>query len=173
MVDTVLGETARPADVPGGWRGRLEQIAAENWDLLRRHPWMLHVAAASRPPLGPNMVAKYDYELGAVDGIGLTDVEMDSVLTLLLGFVQGAARAAADAAEVAADTGLTDEEWWHASAPYLEKVFDATRFPIAARVGAAAGEALGAAYDPRHAFEFGLQRVLDGIDALVRNRRAV
>ena len=120
--------------------------------------------------MGPNVVAKYEYELGAVDGIGLTDVEMDSVVTLLLGYVHGAARGAADAAEVAGD-GLTDEEWWHASAPYLEKVFDVRRYPIAARVGAAAGEALGAAYDPRHAFEFGLQRVLDGIEALVAGRR--
>src|SRR5690606_20875133 len=33
MLDTVYGETARPEDVPGGWRARLELIARENWAL--------------------------------------------------------------------------------------------------------------------------------------------
>jgi hypothetical protein len=34
-------------------------------------------------------MAKYDYELRAFEGIGLSDVEMDSVLTLVLGYVRG------------------------------------------------------------------------------------
>ncbi|MFC7716310.1 TetR/AcrR family transcriptional regulator C-terminal domain-containing protein [Nonomuraea recticatena] len=91
MLDTVYGETARPEDVPGGWRGRLEQIARENWALYLRHPWLLQVAT-SRPVLGPHTTAKYEYELRAIDGIGLSDVEMDSVITLVTGFVHGAAR---------------------------------------------------------------------------------
>src|SRR4029079_10885076 len=39
-------ETARPADVAGGWRERLRLIARENWALYHRHPWMLQVATA-------------------------------------------------------------------------------------------------------------------------------
>ncbi|ONI86642.1 TetR family transcriptional regulator [Saccharothrix sp. ALI-22-I] len=170
MVDTVQGETARPTDVPGGWRGRLTQIARENWALYLRHPWLLQVAG-NRAVLGPNVAAKYDYELGAVDGIGLTDLEMDSVLTLVLAHVQAAARVAVEAAQTEQRTGLTDEQWWHAAAPFLAKVFDPQRFPTAARVGAAAGEAHGAAHDGEHAFTFGLERVLDGIEALVRSRQ--
>jgi hypothetical protein len=30
--------------------------------------------------------------------------------------------------------------------------------------------AYGSAYDPEYAFEFGLQRILDGVEALVRSR---
>ncbi|MEV0378953.1 TetR/AcrR family transcriptional regulator [Nonomuraea sp. NPDC050643] len=169
MLDTVYGETARPQDVPGGWRGRLEQIAKENWALYLRHPWLLQVAA-SRPVLGPNLTAKYDYELSAVDGIGLSDLEMDSVITLVTGFVHGAARGAVEAAQAESQTGLTDEQWWTAHAPFLSRIADVSRYPTAARVGQAAGEALNAAYSPEHAFEFGLQRVLDGVEALVRSR---
>jgi AcrR family transcriptional regulator len=171
MLDTVLGETARPEEVPGGWRARLEQIARENWALFHRHPWMLQIATA-RPPLGPNVTAKYDYELRAIDGIGLTDVEMDSVLSLVLGHAAGAARSAIEAAQVARLSGESDRQWWEARAPLLDRIFDARRFPTAARVGQAAGEAYGAASDPEHAFEFGLQRVLDGIEALVEARQA-
>jgi AcrR family transcriptional regulator len=172
MLDTVYGETPWPDDVAGGWRDRLERVARENWALYRRHPWLLHVAATSRPPLGPNVIAKYDHELRAVDGIGLSDVEMDAVVTLVGGFVHGAARGAAEAGQVVRRTGVTDEQWWYATAPYLEQVLDARRFPLAARVGAAAGAVHGSAYDPQHAFEFGLQRMLDGVEALVRSRTA-
>lgn len=169
MLDTVFGETARPAEVPGGWRGRLEQIARENWAMYQRHPWMLHVGT-SRPPLGPEVNAKYEYELGAVEGIGLTDVEMDSVLTLVLNHVQGSARLLADAAGLQQRTGLTDEQWWNAHEPYLAKIGDVERFPTAARVGAAAGAEHNAAYPAEYGFEFGLQRILDGIEALVKGR---
>ncbi len=170
MLDAVLGEAVGANEAAGGWRERLESVARDNWGLYHRHPWMLQVAAMSRPPSGPNVIAKYDFELRAVDGIGLTDVEMDSVLTLVLGYVQGAARTSVEASQAERRTGMTDEEWWSANAPLLEKVFDPERYPTASRVGLAAGEAYQAAYDPNYAFEFGLQRVLDGIQALVEER---
>jgi hypothetical protein len=95
---------------------------------------------------------------------------MDAVVTLINGFVHGAVRGAVEAAEAERRTGMTDEQWWARQAPLLERVFDPARFPVAARVGAAAGEEHQAAVDPAHAFEFGLERVLDGIEALVRSR---
>lgn len=169
MLDTVYGETARPDQVPEGWRGRLAQIARENFALYLRHPWLLQVAT-TRPPLGPNVIAKYEYELRAVDGIGLTDLEMDAVVTLVTGYVHGAARPAVETAQASRDTGMTEQQWWHAHAPYLEKVLDPSRFPLAARVGTTAGQEYQATGDPARAFEFGLARLLDGIEVLVRDR---
>jgi AcrR family transcriptional regulator len=170
MLDAVYGETARPADVPGGWRARLALIARENWALYHRHPWMLQVAT-SRPVLGPNLVAKYDYELSAVDGLGLTDVEMDMTIALLGDFVHGAVRAAINAAQAEQQTGVSEQEWWEAYAPLLEKVFDADRYPTATRVGAAAGEEFQAASAPERTFEFGLERLLDGMATLIESRQ--
>jgi AcrR family transcriptional regulator len=169
MYDAALGEVSADP-FPGAWRARLEGMARAAWELYRRHPWMLQVMAMSRPPLGPNSIAGYDRDLRAVDGIGLSDLEMDSVVSLVAVYVQGAARTAVEAAESERDTGMTDEEWWDTYGPQLEKVLDPSRFPVAARVGAAAGEAYQAAYDAEHGFEFGLARVLDGIEALVRSR---
>jgi AcrR family transcriptional regulator len=170
MVDTVVGEKARPEDVPGGVRARLEQIAREHWRLIRRHPWLLRVKSWSRPVLGPNVTAQYDYDLRAVEGVGLTDLEMDGVITLIAGYVEGVGQAHVDMTQATEQTGMTDEQWWDRQAPFLEKVFDPLRFPTAARVGAAAGAEYNAASDPERAFEFGLARVLDGIEALVRER---
>jgi AcrR family transcriptional regulator len=170
MLDAVYGETARPDDVPGGWRERLRLIARENWALYHRHPWMLQVAT-TRPVLGPNLVAKYDYELRAIDGLGLTDVEMDMTIATLGDFVHGAVRAAIAKAQADQQTGRSEDEWWAAFQPLLEKVYDPQRYPTATRVGAAAGEEFQAASAPERTFEFGLERLLDGVAALIDSRR--
>jgi hypothetical protein len=65
---------------------------------------------------------------------------------------------------------MTDEEWWEANAPLLARVVNPDDYPTAARVGTAAGAAQGGAYSPDHAWEFGLERVLDGLQALVDRR---
>ncbi|MFI6761708.1 TetR/AcrR family transcriptional regulator [Micromonospora sp. NPDC050417] len=167
MLDTALGRMARPDQSTLDWRGRLEQIARENLATYQRHPWMIEVAV-QRPPMGPHLIAKYDYELRALTDIGLTEVEMDSVLTLLLGYVAGAARGAVEAALVERRTGMTDEQWWAVQAPLLEQVLDPGSYPVASAVGSAAGEANQGTYEPTRAFEFGLERVLDGIEVFVR-----
>lgn len=170
MLDAAMGEVDEPVGVDGGWRAGLGRVARENWALYHRHPWVLQVAAAGRPPLGPGVIAKYDRELRVVDGIGLSEVEMDSVLALVLEHAQGAARRSVEAERAERSTGKTDYEWWLANEPLLEKVFDPERYPTAARVGPASSEAYQAAYDPDYAFEFGLERILDGIEVLIGER---
>ena len=65
---------------------------------------------------------------------------------------------------------MTDEQWWTANAPLLACILDEDAYPTAARVGTAAGAAHGGAYSPDHAWEFGLERVLDGLGALIEQR---
>jgi len=171
MYDSVLAELyrdERPGDV--GWRTRLEHVARENWALFTRHPWALHVATG-RPPLGPHLMAKYERELRAVDGIGLDEVEMDLVVTLVNSFVKGTVSGLVERSEAERTTGVSDQQWWAATAPFLEQVFDPEQFPTAARVGPVAGEELQAAYEPTRSFEFGLERLLDGVAGLAERRR--
>ncbi|BCJ43864.1 TetR family transcriptional regulator [Actinoplanes ianthinogenes] len=151
------------------WRERLSAVAEENRSLVAEHPWVAELPA-NRPPLGPGLMAKYEHELRAFDGCGLTDVEIDAALTFLIGFVQSSARTAADVRAAAARAGETDVAWWQERGPVLEMVFDQHTYPTAVRVGAAAGEAMGSAYDPEHAYAFGLARVLDGLGALIDGR---
>jgi AcrR family transcriptional regulator len=166
MLDTAYQQMPR-GDLSGlPWRERLAAVAQQNRDLFTQHPWIAEVST-SRPPLGPGLMAKYEHELSAFEGLGLDDIEMDAALTFLLGFVQAAARSAAEANAARQDSAMSEEQWWAANAPLLARVFDETKYPTASRVGAAAGAAHGAAYDPDHAYTFGLQRVLDGLGALI------
>lgn len=174
MLDTVFGEGSREYPPGEGWRARLERVARDNWALYLRHPWLMQVAT-TRPPLGPNLIAKYDYELRAVDGLGLSDLDLDLIVAMIGNYVHGAVRAALDAAQAEQRTGMTDQQWWEAHAPLLEQVFDeamAARYPLATRVGATAGETYDAPGDPLRAFEFGLARLLDGVEVYLRTATA-
>jgi AcrR family transcriptional regulator len=169
MLDLVYTQMPRGDLSRKQWRSRVRTIASDNRELYQRHPWVATVAT-SRPPLGPGLIGKYEHELKAFAGLGLADVEMDAALTYVLGFVQASARFAAEADAVQRTTDLTDEQWWAAHASILALVVDETRYPLAARVGSAAGAAHGAAYSPTHAFEFGLARVIDGLGVLIDRR---
>jgi AcrR family transcriptional regulator len=170
MVDSCYGETVRPDEQPGRtWRHRLEAVARANWLIYRRHRWILHVPTV-RPILGPNAVAKYEHELTAVVGIGLTEVEMDLVVNLVTGHVEGVARRALAASQVEQSTGMTDEQWWELSGPLLRSFVEETRFSMASMVGSTAGQAYGGAHAPERAFEFGLDRILDGIEVFLRRK---
>jgi AcrR family transcriptional regulator len=169
MLDTVYRQMPRPDHAARPWRERLTAIAHQNRELFARHPWIAQLST-SRPPLGPGLMAKYEYELRAFEGLGLDDVELDAALTFLLDFVHAVARSDAEAADARQASAMSEEQWWAANAPLLARVFDETKYPTASRVGAAAGAANGAAYNPEHAYEFGLQRVLDGLAALIDDR---
>jgi len=173
MLDRLYLAMPRTESAGRPWRERVAAVAEENRELYAGHPWAAALPA-SRPPLGPGLMAKYEHELRAFEGCGLDDLETDSALTFLIGFVQASARAGAETRAEAARSGVGDAEWWHERGPVFEAVFDRHAYPTAVRVGAAAGAALGAAFDPGHAYAFGLQRVLDGLGVLIAERsRAV
>lgn len=169
MLDAAYARMPHTDTTGAPWQQRVTAIAEENKALFKHHPWAAAVSTA-RPPLGPGQMAKYEHELAALDGLGLDDVTMDDCLTYLLTFVQASARAAADARAAQHDSAIDDQQWWEANAPLLARVFDEDTYPTAARVGAAAGAAHGSAYDPDHAYAFGLQRVLDALGALIEQR---
>lgn len=160
MVDQVTAELPTDVDDAAGWRANLERMARETWSHALRHPWLLYIDTR-RAPLGPGITHRYEYQLRCVEGIGLSDLDMDAIIGLVTGFVSGAARAAVDAAR--RDDGRTDEEWWKANLPVLTRVMRDEDFPISGRVGTTVGETYGLG-DPNVAFEFGLARVLDGIE---------
>jgi AcrR family transcriptional regulator len=169
MLDAVYLRMSREEPVGGSWRERLAAVAEDNRLLYELHPWAAGLSQ-SRPPLGPGLMAKYEHELSAFDDAGLDAVETDSALTYLLGFVQAASRAAADARAEAARSDHSDQQWWAENEPLLARVFDPQTYPRAVRIGAEAGAALGGAVNPGHAYAFGLDRVLDGLGVLIERR---
>jgi AcrR family transcriptional regulator len=174
MLDTVLAEVARP-DGAGGWRAGLELRAREDWAMYHRHPWILQISPV-RSLLGPNETDLLEATLAAVAGTGLGGTEMVLVVSLVAEYTRGAASTAVGAAQAEQRTGISDEQWWAAREPLFEKYYDPARYPTLTRVaeaGAFEPQPGGADYNVQRAldsFEFGLVRVLDGIEALLTGR---
>lgn len=167
VVDLAYAETYADDVVPGvGWHDRLVTVGWENWRLLTRHPWLLDVDLA-RPVLGPGETRKYDLELGAAEGAGLSDVALDAAVTLVISTAANAARRLREAEEVRALGGQTDEAWWERNAALLATVGELSTYTRAARVGAAVGEAHASGWSATAELEFGLTRVVDGIGVSV------
>lgn len=173
MIDSAYGELYQDADEPlrqsGGWRGGMEFVARRNFELHQRHPWLLAVAGV-RPAFGPHAFIKYEAELRPLDGIGLTDVEMDSALSVILSHVQGQAQLAASLDRARQD--MTDLEWWQTQAPLLESFSRGLDLPVAGRVGQASSVFYDGVADPQHALTFGLGLILDGIERLIAGKAA-
>lgn len=170
MVDSVYGGLYADADeakAVGTWRAGLQYVAERNWELYSRHPWLLDVHDA-RSILGPHASRKYEAELRVLDGIGLSDLDMEASLTTLLNVVQGAARDQRSDDDSRARSGLADAEWWSIVAPALDHLMGGDDFPVSGRVGNSLGAAFDAARDPQRSYHVGVTLVLDGVEKIIR-----
>jgi AcrR family transcriptional regulator len=126
------------------WRAGVRTLAEDNLTLLRSHPWLVE-QGGERTVLGPGTIGKYERELAAFEALPISDVEKDSCLTLVLDFVKASARSMAIAATERAHE--PHGEWWAREQAVLERIDIAGRYPLAARIGQAAGSHYGAAGD--------------------------
>lgn len=144
-------------------RARIEAIAQANWTICMRHPWITDLSPG-RPVPGPGMLAKYKAELRALDGIGLSDVEMEHTLPALIAFVNGVARATLANRRSRDQSGQDDTQWWQQVEPALSAFIGyGQEFPTAVRVSRALGDTTRKANDPEGAYRFGLAVLLDGL----------
>jgi AcrR family transcriptional regulator len=160
MLDAVMGEDGPPQPDPRGWRESLATVARQSLAGYRRHPWLLD-ASLSRGLVGPNQAAVLDRLLAILDGTGLTSGQKMAVVGLVVSYVQGRARQLADNARTVRRSGMTDVQFWQEFAPLLTPHLDAELFPAFAAVW---GDDELSFSDE---FEFGLQRVLDGIESYI------
>ncbi|WP_103542960.1 TetR/AcrR family transcriptional regulator C-terminal domain-containing protein [Streptomyces sp. SM1] len=78
----------------------------------------------------------------------------------------GAARTQVYQVEAERSSGLTDAQFWEAQRPALEKAMNSGRCPVLAGLSE---DTFGSGFDH---FEFGLQRILDGLEGFVARRTA-
>jgi len=165
MVDQCRADMAF-SELGGDWTTRLTAVAADNLDLFDRHPWLAELES-ERAVLGPGTLAKYERELAAVDSLPLPDAAKDAALTLVLDYARSSARTLAHARRERAQE--SPQQWWQREGARLAELGVTERFPLASRIGTAAGAARGAANDADAAYTFGLRVILNGLVALSPN----
>jgi AcrR family transcriptional regulator len=172
MLDTVYGERVQTPAAAASPRPALETLARDLWHFHHRHPWTLYVAA-SRSVLGPNETASYEAALSVAADLGVPAREAVAIVDALSMFVRGAARDAVEAASAERVTGVSEMEWWTERDAILTEKMGADAYPTLARLEAEGAFAVPddtPNYNLRFIlddFEYGLQRMLDGIEASV------
>ncbi len=155
--------------LPTGWRDALRAWAHLMRDSYRRHPWALVIPRRTEVLLMPGAVALVDLGLQAMAELSLEEEQkISTVLTI--------------STYTAAMSGLEQELAVVPDAHYgpeafaaLGEVITEERFPALTPM-LMAGEYVGGPPQPQEGldaeFEFGLDRILDGLERLDRERRA-
>jgi len=159
MMDSALGENPLPAVPPEGWRAQLELSSRTVWQAFRRHPWLALALSMTRPQLIPNGMRHTEWALRALDGLGLTIQEMMHFHTTLVSHVRGLAFNLEAEAQAEQDSGLTSDEWMETQEPGFRVIAGTGEFPLLNRLVDSDLD-----FDIDQLFEFGLARLLDGLE---------
>jgi AcrR family transcriptional regulator len=165
MLDAISGPDPSLDSIDSDWRGAMEALGRGIWRLYLRHPWLPFVDQ-SRPLLGPNSLDGFEVALHGLTDSGLTDQQQVNAISVIEAFVSSAARLHNNAVIAEQRTGVSTAEFWQAQTPVLEKAMSTGRYPL---IAALDDDAF--ASSPEEFFEFGLQCLLDGLEALVERRR--
>ena len=146
------------------WRACLSEWSWRYHDRLREHPWVLR-SPITGPPATPNQTAFLEQGLHALRDTGLVEHEKASIVLLLSGYVRSAATLSADIEAGFLALRPTRDEAMSGYAALLRRLTDRERFPALHAVLDAG--VFDVADDPDDEFSFGLERILDGIEALM------
>ncbi|MFG3554596.1 TetR/AcrR family transcriptional regulator [Micromonospora sp. NPDC047557] len=169
MVDAGYGPSPGPASPDDDWRARLTRWAWAEHDVLRQRPWLLHVPITG-PPITPQQLDWMEDGLRCLDGTPLPESEKMSILLLVTGYVRNEATLVNQVAEGSRAAGVGPGELMPAYRRMLGRLIDPVRFPALLRV--LNSGVLDQDDDPDDEFTFGLDRILDGIEALIARRAA-
>jgi AcrR family transcriptional regulator len=161
--DQAWNEIALPDLTATGWRTAATAMATDLYAMLTRHPWLVQ-AFGSFLVFGPGKARHDDHILAIYEAAGFAGAQADqaaaAVFTFVLGNALGPAATASFTRKLGRDGGDAEKLMREGMA---EAGQIAARFPrLRARLETAAAD-YGAA--PDNSFEFGLQALLDGLEA--------
>ncbi|MEU8323824.1 TetR/AcrR family transcriptional regulator C-terminal domain-containing protein [Nonomuraea sp. NPDC048881] len=161
MADAAFGQFPLPEPLPPGWRRCLEVAARQQWAMYQRHPWLARAVSFTRPLPSSRAMAHSEWMMRALDGLGLEAATRLHIHVCVAAYVRGVASSLEAEAEAAAHSGITDEQWMDTrGTPALMGLSKNPAFPNLALVPPRS-------LDLDTLFEFGLQRLLEGIVTLI------
>lgn len=166
MMDAGVGPPGNLPHEDQGWRTGLDAWATGMLSAYRRRPWLLRIPVTSLPPL-PNQVLWMEHGLRYLGGTALAEGEKLASILLLSNLVRGYGVLALDLGPEAAQTAAT-------FGAVMQKVLVGGQYPALAQT-LMSGALEEDVHDPAPdlmwgELRFGLDRVLDGIGALIESR---
>ncbi|RGA00899.1 GntR family transcriptional regulator [Microbispora triticiradicis] len=162
MMEEIFARMRLPGEPPRDWRGRIELAARLLWATFRRHPWLAPAMSVTRPQPIAAALPFTEWMLTALDGHGLDLETVFTAYITVFNHVRGTAINLEVEAEAEELTGMSVDEWMDAQEPAFKAIMAGRRLPMFESLSAS-----GYDFDIDALFEFGLQRLLDGISMLL------
>jgi AcrR family transcriptional regulator len=161
--DSVWNEIPLPDLIATPWRKAVTDTATDLHAMLTRHTWLVQ-AFGSYVFFGPGKARHDDHILATYEAAGFTSAQADqaaaSLFTFVLGNALGAAAVASLTRKLGRDGGNAHEQIRDSMSEAREV---ASQFPrLRTRLETPAAEYAAA---PANTFPFGLQAILDGLEA--------
>ncbi|MFD0521018.1 TetR/AcrR family transcriptional regulator C-terminal domain-containing protein [Paractinoplanes durhamensis] len=160
MIDAALGEVPLPAPHPRGWRASIELVARLEWAAFQRHPWLAPTMSITRPQVAPNAIRLSEWVMAAFDGTATPLPDRMYIQVLIFTFVRGIASGLEPEAEAIRDSGITNDEWIETQADRFTPLL--ATMPHFRELTAQQFD-----FDLSQLFEFGLARLLDGLEPFI------
>jgi AcrR family transcriptional regulator len=164
MAESVFRSYPLPAPGPD-WRAGVEELCRLQWTVYQQHPWLAQYVSMTRPQLIRPAMAHTELVLTMLDRLGLSPAEQLHAAVVLANFVRGTAVNIEPEAQAQLDSGLTSDEWMESQGTQMGEIMASGEFPMFAKVLAPEEVEL----DLDSLFEFGLHRLLDGLQVMARS----
>ena len=165
VVDAGMGSPPCPPEPRSDWRSEVAQWARAKRAMLIGRPWLAELPFVAAPH-GPNWLGWLEAVLDPLSSTGLSSPDLGEMIGVIDGFTRGASDTAISLARARA-RGTSEEEWAAAVGADLGRAIGDPRFPKFAALLTAPSDGHPRTMD--ESFDFGLQRVLDGIELYVKS----
>jgi AcrR family transcriptional regulator len=170
MVDAATGPAPKSRYQDDDWRTGLTIWVRGLIEIYRTHPWILEVPITG-PPLLPNQLDWMDWALAIMRSTPLAPAEQLSALLLISGYARNEVwlTSSIERGRLASGRSPQDEDERYSRA--LEMVVSPERMPALhalITIGLFSTTLTPEVEDDVYFFEFGLERILDGLDHHMR-----
>jgi AcrR family transcriptional regulator len=176
-VDTALGTPPQKSGPREAWRSEVKDWAYAKRAMLCARPWLAELPFVAAPH-GPNWLSWHEAFLQTISGTGLSPEDMMDVLSMVHGYVAGSSDTAISLAR-ALSQGISFEQWAQAVSLDLCRAINNPRYPMLSAILSSKSGGISAESPlplrggkPRsmdESFDFGLERLLDGIELYINS----
>jgi len=164
IVDAALGLPPAPGNPRGTWREEVSRWAHAKRAMLCSRPWLAELPFVAAPH-GPNWLAWLEALAAAFAGTRLRPADLGQMISVVDGYTRGASDTSVSLARARA-RGISEQQWAAAVGADLGRAVGDPRFAQFAAILTTPSD--GKPRTMEESFDFGLQRVLDGIEAYLR-----
>jgi AcrR family transcriptional regulator len=159
IVDAAHGSPPAPRAPREDWRSEVSRWSHAKRDMLCARPWLAELPFVAAPH-GPNWLSWLEALTDPFSSMGLDPSDIGQMISVIDGYTRGASDTSISLARARA-RGTSEQEWAAAVGADLGRAIGDPRFPKFAALLTAPSD--GKPRTMEESFDFGLQRVLDGI----------